>query len=193
MYIYTRQKRLKLDDKSYKCVFLGMSEESKAYRLFDPIAKKVVLSKDVVFEENESWNWGRTNEEVKLDMLEWGDSDSDEERSDSAGSEDKEEEEDQQEEVPSSNECELSSPSSPEERNRRAPMWMQDYVSGERLSKEEDVQNLAMFISYEDPTFYEEAVKSENLRIAMDLEIEAIVKNRTWEPVNLHVGEKKLD
>lgn len=89
---YTRQKWLKLDDKSYKCVLLRISEESKAYRLFDPIAKKVVISIDVVFEENESWNWGRTNEEVKLDVLEWGDSDSDEERSDYAGSEDEAEE-----------------------------------------------------------------------------------------------------
>lgn len=30
-------KREKLDDKSIKCVFLGISEESKAYRLYDLI------------------------------------------------------------------------------------------------------------------------------------------------------------
>lgn len=70
-------------------------------------------------------------------------------------------------------------------------MWMQDYVSGEGLSKE-DVHKLAMFISYEDPTYYEEAAKSEKWRIAMDLEIKAIVKNKTWELVNLQVGEKKI-
>ena len=46
-------KRKKLDDKSFQCVLLGMSEESKAYRLYDPTSKKIVVSRDVVFEENE--------------------------------------------------------------------------------------------------------------------------------------------
>lgn len=42
-------KRGKLDNKSFPCVFLGVSEESKGYRLFDPITKKIVVSRDVVF------------------------------------------------------------------------------------------------------------------------------------------------
>ena len=49
-------KRKKLDNKSFQCVLLGMSEESKAYRLYDPASKKIVVSKDVVFEENECWD-----------------------------------------------------------------------------------------------------------------------------------------
>lgn len=32
-------RRKKLDNKSFKCVFLGMSQESKAYRMFDPKLK----------------------------------------------------------------------------------------------------------------------------------------------------------
>lgn len=44
-------KRSKLDDKSHKCILLGMSDESKGYRLYDPIAQKVVVSKDVKFDE----------------------------------------------------------------------------------------------------------------------------------------------
>ena len=43
-------KRKKFDDKSFQCVLLGMSEESKAYRLFDPVSKKIVVSRDVIFE-----------------------------------------------------------------------------------------------------------------------------------------------
>ena len=31
-------KRTKLDDKSLSCVLLGVSEESKAYRLYDPVS-----------------------------------------------------------------------------------------------------------------------------------------------------------
>ena len=31
-------KRIKLDDKSVRCVLLRVSEESKAYRLYDPVS-----------------------------------------------------------------------------------------------------------------------------------------------------------
>ena len=56
------QKRIKLDDKSFQCVLLGVSDESKAYRLFDPVSKKIIVSRDVVFEENEGWNWNMSRE-----------------------------------------------------------------------------------------------------------------------------------
>ncbi|PNX60579.1 cysteine-rich receptor-like protein kinase 25-like protein, partial [Trifolium pratense] len=51
--------RKKLDDKSKKCVLLGVSEESKAYKLYDPIEKKIIISRDVIFEESKSWNWSK--------------------------------------------------------------------------------------------------------------------------------------
>lgn len=63
------QKRKKLDDKSIQCVFLGVSEESKAYRLLNPVTKIVTVSRDVIFEEEKGWNWGRTLEEIKQDVL----------------------------------------------------------------------------------------------------------------------------
>lgn len=50
------QKMSKLDSKSKKCVFLGVSDESKAYRLYDPTTKQVIICKDVVFEEEASWD-----------------------------------------------------------------------------------------------------------------------------------------
>ncbi|XP_068663053.1 uncharacterized protein [Aristolochia californica] len=74
MNMVRNSKSKKLDDKSLQCVLLGMSEESKAYRLYDLVSKKIVVSRDVAFEENECWDWGRTNEEAKLDILEWGNS-----------------------------------------------------------------------------------------------------------------------
>jgi len=41
----------KLEDRSTKMVFLGYEEGSKAYRLYDPASGKVVVSRDVVFDE----------------------------------------------------------------------------------------------------------------------------------------------
>ena len=43
--------RSKLDSKSRKYVFLGFEKGVKAYRLWDPISKKTVTSRDVIFYE----------------------------------------------------------------------------------------------------------------------------------------------
>ncbi|KAH9309499.1 hypothetical protein KI387_037410, partial [Taxus chinensis] len=51
-----KETRSKLDDKSENCIFIGYDKHSKAYKLFNPITKKVVLSRDVVFKEEESWD-----------------------------------------------------------------------------------------------------------------------------------------
>jgi hypothetical protein len=48
--------RTKLDNRSVKCILLGVSEESKGYRLFNPITKKLVVSRDVIFEEEKQWD-----------------------------------------------------------------------------------------------------------------------------------------
>jgi hypothetical protein len=48
--------RKKLDDKSEKCIFTGYSETSKAYKIYNPITKKLILSRDVKFLENQFWN-----------------------------------------------------------------------------------------------------------------------------------------
>jgi hypothetical protein len=45
--------RRKLDGKSEKCIFTGYSETSKSYRLYNPISKKLILSRDVKFLENQ--------------------------------------------------------------------------------------------------------------------------------------------
>ena len=63
-------KKQKLDDKSFKCVLLNLNEESKAYRLYDPVSKKVIISRNIVFEEDEKWNWGKIIEETNHDVLE---------------------------------------------------------------------------------------------------------------------------
>lgn len=51
-----------------------------------------------------------------------------------------------------------SSPSSLEERNKRAPFWIEDYVSGGELSEEEFEHNLVLFTLTSYVTIFEEAV-----------------------------------
>ena len=48
-----KDERGKLDCKAKCCVFVGYGEETKGYRLYDTIKKKIVLSRDVIFNEDE--------------------------------------------------------------------------------------------------------------------------------------------
>ena len=182
-------KRKKLDPKSFQCVMLGVSDESKAYRLFDPTTKRIVISKDVIFEENECWDWEKSLENQKSSILVWGESE--EERHDSPQSEEENENSEGGEEIgsPSSH---SSAEALEEGRVRRPPVWMKDYVSGEGLSEEEETHNFVMFTITSDPTTFEQAVKSDKWRIAMNNEIDAIENNNTWELTNLPAGAKTI-
>ena len=44
--------RNKIGARSRKCIFLGYSNTSKAYRLYDEVNKKFVVSRDVIFLES---------------------------------------------------------------------------------------------------------------------------------------------
>lgn len=77
--------RKKLDNKSIKCVLLGISEESKAYRLYDPVSKRIIVSRDVVFSETEKWNWQKGSQGKDGEPLDCGDSDQDSEASPGQG------------------------------------------------------------------------------------------------------------
>jgi hypothetical protein len=39
-------------------VMIGYEAGSKAYRAYNPVNKQLVVTRDVVFEEEKSWNWG---------------------------------------------------------------------------------------------------------------------------------------
>lgn len=49
--------RSKLDDKSTKCIFVGYCTQSKAYRLYEPVKGKVIISRNVIFDEEANWKW----------------------------------------------------------------------------------------------------------------------------------------
>ena len=46
------QQQTKLDVKAVKCIFIGYSPYSKAYKLFHLDTNKVITSRDVIFSEN---------------------------------------------------------------------------------------------------------------------------------------------
>ena len=46
----------KLEDRSTPMVLLGYEEGTKAYQLYDPRGDKVVVSRDIMFDEKTSWD-----------------------------------------------------------------------------------------------------------------------------------------
>jgi hypothetical protein len=47
----------KLEDRSKAMIFVGYEPGSAAYRCYDPHTKRVHISRDVVFDEDASWDW----------------------------------------------------------------------------------------------------------------------------------------
>lgn len=56
------EKRIKLNEKSIKCVMFGVSKESKAHRLYNPETEKILISRDVHFDESRGWEWEKEQE-----------------------------------------------------------------------------------------------------------------------------------
>jgi hypothetical protein len=49
-----KEKRHKLDSHFHECIFLGYSKKSKAYRLMYTLDRKIVISKDVIFNKGKN-------------------------------------------------------------------------------------------------------------------------------------------
>jgi hypothetical protein len=46
------EKRRKLDPKATEGIMVGYGDSSKVYKIWDPVTRKIITSRDVVFEEN---------------------------------------------------------------------------------------------------------------------------------------------
>ncbi|CAA7032829.1 unnamed protein product [Microthlaspi erraticum] len=196
-------KRTKLDDKSVKCVLLGYNSESKAYKMYDPVEKKIHISRDVIFEEEKKLTWERNHLAEQDVELEWedmnGEVNEEGDENDAiteevdAGSEDAENAGGENVEP----ETQVG-----ETRARRPPIWAADYTSGEDLSDAEEEINMATidmvnlehlaFMIISDPTSFQEAVKHQKWREAMNAEMNSIEKNQTWSLVSLPDGAKAI-
>ncbi|GAU29090.1 hypothetical protein TSUD_58560 [Trifolium subterraneum] len=194
--------RKKLDSKSTKCILLGLSEESKGYKLYDPVSQRVRVSRDVIFDESKGWNdaqvqgskqmtslnnderTSQTNEDVEIvqndEEFTLHEDTNDQHNNDNNTDNDQyvDEESTDSDELPP--------------RIGRKPGYLDDYTSGEEFDDATQMQNLVMANISNDPITYYEAAKCDVWKQAMDQEIEAIERNDTWELVSLPHGAKKI-
>jgi hypothetical protein len=158
------QRRKKLDDKSEVMILVGY-HTAGAYKLYNPITKKLTTSRDVTFAEDKSWNWSTSTSQsdnyVPFELLE-----------EQATTED-------------------TMPTPPPQQNtsvavRRSERTsipsrtLQDYetIPDNMITPDGDIVHLALFVDTE-PLTYAHAVKFEKWRQAMQEEIASIERNHT--------------
>jgi hypothetical protein len=62
-----KSQRRKLDDRAWKGVFVGYASESPAWLMYNPATRRVVSSRNVVFDEVVVLSMGESNEEQRND------------------------------------------------------------------------------------------------------------------------------
>jgi hypothetical protein len=155
------------------------------------------VSRDVIFEEEKQSDWDVSYEKQIVVDLEWGDGDGKNEEGviengngeNTDGEVGETHDRGVREEEDGSSEGEKRVRELRQSRERQPPTWMGDYVSGEVLF--EDEVHMALVVST-DQLYFEEAMKSENWRLAMNNEIKSIEKNQTWTLTKLPVGAKRI-
>ncbi|KAK7255190.1 hypothetical protein RIF29_28594 [Crotalaria pallida] len=176
--MYNSQERDKLDSKSRKCLFLGYADGVKGYRLWDPTPRKVVISKDVTFAENDLQSEQRNESSTKETTTVQIDEKSGEDDSSEVEPEHEEQEPDDVNDVKVRQ----------SDRLRRKPHWHKDFVM---------VNHDAYCLLTEEgePSTFQEAVNSSDASLwmaAMHEEMEALQRNKTWELVTLPEGRKAI-
>ncbi|KAL0313852.1 UNVERIFIED_CONTAM: putative mitochondrial protein [Sesamum angustifolium] len=63
------EKRHKLEEKTEKGIFLGYSTQSKGYRIYNLKTKKLIINRDVEFDEDAMWNWDEEKVERQSVMI----------------------------------------------------------------------------------------------------------------------------
>lgn len=168
------KKRGKLDYKSEKCIFVGYVENPKAYKLYNPDTKKIIISRDVIFNEDKEWVWKDEKEisttSFDINLLE-----------------------PLEEEItpfvpptPAPSSSSESSDSPPQKTRSIGEIYDQT-----RRVLEEDFMDFALLVE-NDPVTFEDAAKEGKWREAMQQDIEAIERNKTWDLVDLPAGKKSI-
>lgn len=173
--------RSKLDPKSKGCTFIGYTKGVKGFKFWDPVSRKVVLSRDAVFDEQ-----SMLKQSVLTELP----------QSDGSHSGSKVIPTEVQETQMQKGKAPCTSQEHGDSQSENSDM--QEYLlardRGRRHIKPperygfEDMASVALHISSGDPCNFQEAINSpekEQWMGAMMEEMESLHKNQTWELVSL--------
>ncbi|XP_070012611.1 uncharacterized protein [Nicotiana sylvestris] len=175
------QGRVKLDDRSVKHVFVGYDASSKYYKLYNPSSVKVVVSRDVEFDEELAWDW-EAQEETSYDfLLYFGDE------------EEPETVEPVQDTTPPPSPTNVASPSSQESSNEQPERTR---IIQELYDSTEEVTNfdfLYCLFADTEPMNFDEAVTDKRWRQSIEEENETTETNNTWELTTLPKSDREIE
>lgn len=147
----------KLADRSVKTILLGYEEESKVYRLLNPLENKIIVSRDVVFEEDKSWSWTEKLQNVDTGNIftvhqsnTWNNVFSTNENQGNTG------------------QNSPSTPSTPATTSSSDSSTPKKYRSLQEIYDETREEVGLCFLSIEEPVSYEDAARNVNWRFAME-------------------------
>ncbi|KAK9054019.1 hypothetical protein SSX86_025095 [Deinandra increscens subsp. villosa] len=189
----------KLDMRSKPMLYLGVQEGTKGYRMLDVSKGKVVVSRDVKFDEARKWSWDKnSSKEVFREAIESSDSvveladqieENDYEAAVGESDSDSEEAADPTgcayNDMPGLEEANEAATSRRSGRIRNIPAHLRDYVLDKRVGQVNQVQEVddqvnLLLAQEEEPSSYLEASKSKVWIDAMKEELGAIERNGTW-------------
>ncbi|GAU43423.1 hypothetical protein TSUD_334860 [Trifolium subterraneum] len=161
------QLRRKLDVKATTMILVGY-HSTGGYKLYDPVNKNVVVSRDVVFDEMKEWDWNMQEKKSSTSVM-------------------LEELEENTEIVP---EIDMRRST----RTRALPARLQECELNKdnEVTNDGDLVHLA-FMAESEPIDVISALKSEKLRCAMKEELDLIECNQTWELVDLPQNKRAID
>ncbi|KAL4292152.1 hypothetical protein GQ457_14G024210 [Hibiscus cannabinus] len=171
--------RSKLDAKSKKCIFLGYKKGVKGYKFWDPVAKKMVISRDAIFDEQSMLQQKQDKMLVDFEQCPGiPEKDVTVETGENSNST-----------YGGSNTVDLQNYSLARDRERRIN------VKAPSRFGFEDMASFALHISSDDPVTFQGAITSQEKgkwMAAMVEEMESLRKNQTWELVRLPEGKKAI-
>ncbi|XP_074347359.1 uncharacterized protein LOC141686208 [Apium graveolens] len=184
------QKRKKLDDKGKKCIFTGYDKRSKVYRLYNPLTKNLIISRDVEFDESDYWRWSEDERKVADLFFNGDDDDGDNQNIEDDGDDDQTPPPSQNQQTPG-----LTPSTGGSSSSGGAPRKMRSLDNiYEVTSPVQTTFDYSLFclMAECDLVTFEEASEESKWNKAMDEEIGAIKKNDTWELTDLLEGHKAI-
>ncbi|KAI5320266.1 hypothetical protein L3X38_039974 [Prunus dulcis] len=164
--------RHKLEENSHKCIFVGYGLCEKGYRLYDPKTRKIILSRDVYFDEEASWKWENpSNADVGIPMPD--------------GNQDTAETEQRVLDEHSQfldTQMQMEEEIAPQGEEMLDETQRLDHTPHKWRSINDIMAQCNMCIV--EPDSFEEADLDESWRCAMEAELEMIEKNNTWKLVD---------
>lgn len=184
----------KLDDRSKAVVHLGKEPGTKAYRLYDPVSKKVHVSRDVIFEEKKSWAWAHEFEieiadEEKFVVLGLGiDTKQNNENVEESGYISNSDASIESSHATNSSSTESGTSSSSTPKNYKSLAEVYDNAEHVELDDDE-----LFLVAADEPENYTQASKNHLWKQAMEREIESVEQNKTWSLTALPSGHKAIN